>query len=199
MVHFYCMNRSEIKLATLLGFLVLSTAVCGQNLQALKVDALGWTFEEYGLTYERCISNALSVQIGGGFHAGNQTMEAIPSDLFLPEFAIQESKLSGFFSIVEMRWYVQGQAGKGLYVAAAGQRSHREYTNDGGTLLSSKKSVGSSAVLGFQHVGKTLLWDVFAGTKYMNDDREGEYRESYALFPHSGWQLRCGLNIGLWR
>ena len=193
------MKFIELKAATLLAFLFLSTAVCGQNQQGLKVDALGWTFEEYGLAYERCISKALSVQVGGGFHAGNQTMEAIPSDLFLPEFAIQESTLSGFFSIVEMRWYVQGQAGKGLYVAAAGQRSNREYVAADGALLLTKKSVGASATLGFQAVKGKLLLDVFAGTKYMNDDREGEYRESYALFPHSGWQLRCGLNIGLWR
>jgi hypothetical protein len=193
------MNFFEIKGATLLAFLFLSTAVCGQNQQALKVDVLGWVFQEYGLTYERCISNALSVQIGGGFHAGNQTMEAIPSPLSLPQFLVQESTLSGFFGLVEMRWYVQGQAGKGLYVAAAGQRSNREYVAADGALLLTKKSVGASAIVGFQAVKGKLLLDVFAGTKTMNDNREGEYRESYALFPHSGWQLRCGLNMGLAR
>ena len=85
---------------------------------------------------------------------------------------------------------------RGLYVAAAGQRSNREYVAADGALLLTKKSVGASAILGFQAVKGKLLLDVFAGTKTMNDDREGGIPGVVRLV--SSFGLATALRIESW-
>lgn len=182
-------SKKQINMKTyaILLALLLSTVCFAQTSpkNALKFNPLSLLALTGNVSYERALSNNLSVQLGG-FYSGA---------------GLDDISYQGFGLVPEIRFYMAGQQRllNGLYLAPFGRYQNLSVTNKSIGNKAAVTTLGGGVVAGYQkHWESGFLLTVFAGPsfnqlRFRNDNQKDEFDLRTGT---NGFGLRTGLTLG---
>lgn len=182
-------NTKQINMKTYLVLIVMffSTAAAAQTgpKNALKFNPLSLLALTGNISYERALSNNLSVQLGG-FYSGA---------------GLDNVSYQGLGLVPEIRFYMAGQQRRlnGLYLAPFGRYQNLSVTNKEIGNKAAITTIGGGIVAGYQkHWESGFLLTVFAGPsfnqlRFQNDNQKDEFDLRTGT---NGFGLRTGLTLG---
>ncbi|HEV7330272.1 MAG TPA: DUF3575 domain-containing protein [Flavisolibacter sp.] len=152
---------------------------------ALKFNPLSLLVMTGNVSYERSLSNNLSVQLGG-FYSGA---------------GLEGHKYEGFGIVPEVRFYFGGQRKplNGGYIAPFGRYQNLSITNKEISNKADITTLGGGAVAGYQKRWESgFVLNVFAGPSFnrltfRNDNQEDDFDLKSGM---NGFGLRTGLTLG---
>ena len=180
-------KQHNMKKSLFITVLFVTTIASAQTTHknALKINPISLLVMTGNLSYERALSNNLSVQLGG-FYSGA---------------ALEEHKYQGFGIVPEVRFYLgrQQKPLNGGYIAPFGRYQNLSISNKEIGNKAGITTLGGGAVAGYQRRWESgFILNVFAGPSFnkltfQNDNQEDDFDLKTGM---NGFGLRTGITLG---
>jgi hypothetical protein len=151
----------------------------------VKINPLSLFLGNVSLSYERVLSEKVSVQLQGGYWIGGK---------------VEGTKWTGFSLTPEVRYYLTDHLRpEGAYLAAFGRYQEIQSEIERSESQIAIKRIGGGASAGYQFVlGERVSWDTFLGVQYLSNsvDKDGVSSAKYGLFT-GNMGVRFGTTLGI--
>jgi hypothetical protein len=153
---------------------------------AIKINPASLFLGNISMSYERVLSEKVSVQLQAGYWVGG---------------TIENTKWSGYSFTPEVRYYFTDHLRpEGAYLAGFGrfQKIETDIKNENSSQISLQR-IGGGVAVGYQFVlGSRVTWDTFIGPQYLNNTihKDGVSSARYGLFTDNVG-IRFGTTIGI--
>jgi hypothetical protein len=151
----------------------------------IKINPLSLIFGNISLSYERVLSERVSVQLQGGYWIGGR---------------VEGTKWSGYTLTPEVRYYLTDHLRpEGAYLAAFGRYQEIESEIEKSETQISIQRIGGGVAAGYQFVlGERITWDTFLGVQGFSNsiEKDGVSSAEYGLFS-GNFGVRFGTTFGV--
>jgi hypothetical protein len=152
---------------------------------AIKLNVPSLVLGNISMSYERVLSEKVSVQLQAGYWVGG---------------TIQDTKWTGYSLTPEVRYYFTDHLRpEGAYLAAFGRYQEIESDIKNAESQVSLQRIGGGVAIGYQFVlGGRVTWDTFVGPQILHNtiDKNGVSSSKYDLF-NDTFGVRFGTTIGI--